>query len=460
MSKTYDLQDVAEPNFIEDIFDYSLPPKIQFTGLIYEDIDGQQVTFDPAVALKRDLHVTDTTFRDGQQARPPYTVEQQVKLFDYLAKLDNGSGLIRQTEFFLYTKNDRAALEQCQALGHAYPEITSWIRANKADFRRVKEAGVKESGMLTSSSDYHIFQKQKQTRQQAFDQYIGVVEAAFEAGIRPRCHLEDVTRADWEGFVFPFVQKLMRLSEQVDDHLTVKIRLCDTMGFGLTFPGTAEPRSIPKLVYKMNHICGVPPERLEWHGHNDFHKVHINGVTPWLYGCNATNCTLFGFGERTGNPPLEGALMELVGLRGDTQGLKLAYITEMAEYMRASGLPIADNYPFVGKDSFTTRAGIHADGLNRDERIYSIMDTQKVLGRSPRVAITDKSGTPAIVHWVNDFLGTKGTPDQVGLKKAVNIQKWVLDQYNVQGRLTAISDQELEGKVKEHLPELYAKFKS
>ena len=313
--------------------------------------------------------------------------------------------------------------------------------------------------MLTSSSDYHIFQKQKQTRQQAFDQYIGVVEAAFEAGIRPRCHLEDVTRADWEGFVFPFVQKLMRLSEQVDDHLTVKIRLCDTMGFGLTFPGTAEPRSIPKLVYKMNHICGVPPERLEWHGHNDFHKVHINGVTPWLYGCNATNCTLFGFGERTGNPPLEGALMELVGLRGDTQGLELAYITEMAEYMRASGLPIADNYPFVGKDSFTTRAGIHADGLNRDERIYNIMDTTKVLGRGPRVAITDKSGTPAIVHWVNDFLGTKGTPDQVGLKKAVNIQKWVLDQYNVQGRLTAISDQELEGKVKEHLPELYAKFK-
>ena len=69
---------MAEPNFIEDIFDYSLPPKIQFTGLIYEDIDGQQVTFDPAVALKRDLHVTDTTFRDGQQARPPYTVEQQV----------------------------------------------------------------------------------------------------------------------------------------------------------------------------------------------------------------------------------------------------------------------------------------------------------------------------------------------------------------------------------------------
>ena len=100
-----------------------------------------------------------------------------------------------------------------------------------------------------------------------------------------------------------------------------------------------------------------------------------------------------------------------------------------------------------------------ADGLNRDERIYNIMDTTKVLGRGPRVAITDKSGTPAIVHWVNEFLGTKNTPDQVGLKKAVNIQKWVLDQYTVQGRLTAISDQELEGKVKEHLPELYAKFK-
>ncbi|MBN1344281.1 MAG: 2-isopropylmalate synthase [Phycisphaerae bacterium] len=459
MALRYHLEDVAKPNYMEDTFDYSKPPRIKFTSPIYEEMDGQLVAIDPDEALSRDLCVTDTTFRDGQQSRPPYTIDQQVQLYEYLAKMDNGMGVIRQTEFFLYTKNDRDALDRCRDLGHRYPEITGWIRANKGDFRLVKQAKLPETGMLTSSSDYHIFDKQKQTRRQAFEQYIEVVEAAFEAGIRPRCHLEDVTRADWEGFVFPFVQKLAELSEQVPHHLKAKVRLCDTMGFGVTYPGTAAPRSIPKLIHKVIHECGIPPERLEWHGHNDFHKVHVNAVTTWLYGCDAVNCTLFGFGERTGNPPLESAIMELIGLRGSTLGLKLHYITEAADYMRSIGMPIPDNYPFVGKHFNTTRAGIHAGGLRRNERIYNIFDTARLLKRPPKVAITDKTGTDGIAMWVNEYLGTKGTPDEVGVTKVVKIQRWVMEQYNEHARLTVISDRELVEQVRQHLPELHRKYK-
>jgi isopropylmalate/homocitrate/citramalate synthase len=457
MSKEYRLQDTAEPNLVEDVFPYSLPPRITFDAPWTERIDGKDVVFDPAARVKQDIHITDTTFRDGQQARPPYTVEQQVKLFEMLSKLGGPNGLIRQTEFFLYTRNDREALDKCRALGLTYPEITGWIRAVKGDFRLVKEAGLAESGMLTSSSDYHIFYKQKQTRQQAFDQYVGVVEAALETGVRPRCHLEDVTRADWTGFVFPFVQKLARLTEQVPEHLKVKIRLCDTMGFGLGYANAPPPRSIQKLCWYMIHECGIPPERLEWHGHNDFHKVHINGATAWLCGCNALNATLFGYGERTGNPPLEGAIMEYIALKGDRCGAETQMITEIARYMRRIGFPIPDNYPFAGKHFNTTRAGIHAGGLRRDERIYNIMDTTALLDRPPKVAITDKTGTDGIAVWVNEFLGTRGTPDEVKLTQIVKIQKWVMDQYNVQGRLTAISDEELAEQVKSCLPDLYAK---
>jgi len=95
----------------------------------------------------------------------------------------------------------------------------------------------------------------------------------------------------------------------------------------------------------------------------------------------------------------------------------------------------------------------------RDERIYNIMDTGALLNRPPKVAITDKTGTDGIAVWVNEFLGTRGTPDEVKLTKIVKIQKWVMDQYNVQGRLTAISDRELEEQVKECLPQLYEKCK-
>ena len=286
VKKQHPLVDVEEPNLMEDTYPYSLPPLIHFEGPVVENIDGKAVEFDLAAVKDRDILITDTTFRDGQQARPPYTVDQMVHIYDLLSRLGGPNGVIRQTEFFLYTKNDRETLDRCRALGHKYPECTGWIRAIKGDFRLVREAGLKETGILTSSSDYHIFHKLKfRSRAECMDSYCEVVAAAFEAGVRPRCHLEDVTRADIEGFVLPFIDRLMEMSSQVPEELSAKIRLCDTMGFGISYPGAELPRSIPKLIYKLTHECGVPSNRLEWHGHNDFHKVHSNAGTAWLYGC-------------------------------------------------------------------------------------------------------------------------------------------------------------------------------
>jgi len=363
--------------------------------------------------------------------------------------------VIRQTEFFLYTRNDRETLDRCRALGHTYPQCTGWIRADKGDFRLVREAGLKETGMLTSCSDYHIFNKLKfKSRRACMDAYCEVVAAAFEAGVRPRCHLEDLTRADIDGFVLPFVDRLMEMSQDAPQDLSVKIRLCDTMGFGVSFPGAALPRSIPKLIYKFNRECGVPGRRLEWHGHNDFHKVHVNGATAWLYGCDVVNATMFGFGERTGNPPLEGAIFEYIAIKGTMDGIDTPVITEMADYMRSIGLPIPDNYPFAGRAFNVTRAGIHAGGLRSDERIYNIFDTETLLARPPRVAITDKSGADGVAHWVNENLGLKGH-SRISKIKVHRLARWVIDQYEKEGRLTTISDEEMEAKAREFLPQYY-----
>ena len=455
----FPLVDTQSPNLLEQTFGYDLPPLIRFDGKLVEYIDGKAIEFDPQSARTRDVFITDTTFRDGQQARPPYTIDQMVHIYDLMSKLGGPNGVIRQTEFFLYTNNDRETLDRCRGLDRKYPECTGWIRADKGDFRLVREAGLKETGMLTSCSDYHIFQKLNySSRKECMDSYCEVVDAAFEAGVRPRCHLEDVTRADIEGFVLPFVEKLMRMSEQVSDELSVKIRLCDTMGFGVSYPGVELPRSIPKLVYKLNQEVGVPSDRLEWHGHNDFHKVHVNGGTAWLYGCDALNTTLFGFGERTGNPPLEAAIVEYIALKGDLCGINTQTITELADYMRSIGLPIPENYPFVGKAFNTTRAGIHAGGLRQNERIYNIFDTTTLLGRPPRVAITDKTGVDGVALWVNEFFELAGD-DRISKIKVHKVARWVMDQYEKEGRLTAISDQELETKVRELMPKYWEKYR-
>ena len=458
--KQHHLVDTRAPNLLEETYPYNLPPLICFDGPVVECIDGKPVEFDFKAVKNRNILISDTTFRDGQQARPPYTIDQMVHIYDLMARLSGPQGVVRQTEFFLYTKNDRETLDRCRALGHKYPECSGWIRAVKGDFRLVKEAGLKETGMLTSCSDYHIFQKLKfRSRKECMDSYCEVVDAAFEAGVRPRCHMEDITRADIDGFVLPFVDRLMEMSSRVPEEQSVKIRLCDTMGFGISYPGAELPRSVPKLIYKLNHECGVPSERLEWHGHNDFHKVHVNGATAWLYGCDVLNTTLFGFGERTGNPPMEGAIFEYISLKGDLCGIDTMVITELADYMRSIGLPIPDNYPFAGRAFNTTSAGIHAGGLRQDEQIYNIFDTGKLLGRPPRIAVTDKSGADGVAHWVNEFFGLKGE-DRINKIRIHKLARWVIDQYDEHGRLTSISDQELEEKAKEFFPDYWEKYKA
>ncbi|MHB9036714.1 MAG: PDC sensor domain-containing protein [Armatimonadota bacterium] len=438
-----DVQDISEPNLLREMFPYVDVPRIVF--------DGQSVPMEPA----KDFFITDTTFRDGQQARPPYKVEDIVRLYDMMSRLGGPNGIIRASEFFLYSEKDKEAVRKCQELGHKYPEVTGWIRATKEDFQLVKSMGLKETGILTSASDYHIFLKFKKTRAQILHHYLDLVTTALESGLDSvRCHLEDITRADFPGFIIPFAQKLMEIAEQSGK--AVKIRLCDTMGYGLPYAEAALPRSIPKMIHAMIHECGVPSEWLEWHGHNDFHKVLVNSTTAWLYGCTAANCALLGFGERTGNPPLEGAIMDYISLRGDANGVDTRVITEIADFFRSEiEVDIPPGYPFIGTHFNVTSAGIHADGMLKNEEIYNIFDTDKILSRPARVNVTDKSGVAGIAHWVNGYLGLK--PESALDKRhpgLLAMQEWVKDQY-AQGRVTSISDDEMLMQARMHLHEYF-----
>ena len=245
----YSLQDVADPNLYRDVYPYTEIPKIAF--------NHRRVPY----CMPEEIWITDTTFRDGQQSRAPYTANQIATMYEMLHRLGGERGLIRQCEFFVYTKKDREAVEKCMAMGYEFPEVTTWIRAKKEDFLLARDMGIKETGILVSCSDYHIFKKLGMTRGQALDHYLGVVKSAFEAGIRPRCHLEDITRADFYGFVVPFVNELTELS--VEANIPVKIRMCDTMGYGGPYSGVALPRSVPGIVYGLHHYADVPSDMLE-----------------------------------------------------------------------------------------------------------------------------------------------------------------------------------------------------
>jgi len=284
--------------------------------------------------------------------------------------------------------------------------------------------------------------------------YLGIVKSALDLGIIPRCHLEDITRADFYGFVVPFVQELMELSKEAK--IPIKIRACDTLGYGVTYPGTALPRSVKGIIYGLVNLAEVPSEQLEWHGHNDFYHGLINATTSWLYGCCALNGALLGIGERTGNTPIEGLVMEFLALRGIRDDIDTTVITDIAEYFEKElGYEIPHNQPFVGRNFNVTSAGIHADGLMKDEEIYNVFNTEKLLKKKVAVAINDKSGVAGIAKWLNLYLNLSKeeevTKDNPGVLK---IKEWV-DSENVKGRTAVVSNQEMLMKAKEFLPGLF-----
>ena len=430
-SYKYSLQDIENPNLYREIYTYEDVPKVAF--------NHRRVPMN----MPKEIWITDTSLRDGQQSREPYTVEQIVELYKLMSRLGGPFGIIRQTEFFVYSKKDREAIEKCRELGLKFPEITTWIRASKEDFKLVRDLGIRETGILVSCSDYHIFKKLKMTRKQALDHYLAAVGEAFEAGVMPRCHLEDITRADFYGFVVPFVNELMRMSK--DAGIPVKIRACDTMGYGVPYTEVALPRSVPGIIYGLQHYSDVQSEMLEWHGHNDFYKAVSNASTAWLYGASAVNCSLLGIGERTGNIPLEAMVFEYASLRGSLDGMDPTVITEIAEfYKKVIGYDIPDMTPFVGRSFNVTRAGIHADGLLKDEEIYNIFDTNKLLNRKSAVILGQNSGLAGIAYWINENYSLSGA-DAVGKRDelVVKVKDWIDSQY-ADGRQTSLSPHELE----------------
>ena len=438
----YSLQDIPEPNLYRDNYSYDEVPKVTF--------NYRQVPMN----VPEEIWLTDTTFRDGQQSRAPYTAKQIATLYDMLHRLGGPKGKIRQCEFFLYSENDRRAIEACRELGYEFPEITGWIRATKEDFKLVKEMGMPECGILVSCSDYHIFKKMNLTRRQAMDKYLTIVRAALEQGIIPRCHFEDITRADFYGFVVPFASELMKLSRE--SGIPIKIRACDTLGYGVSYPGTTLPRSVQGIIYGLNTLAEVPSAQLEWHGHNDFYKAVSNSSTAWLYGCSGVNCSLLGIGERTGNTPVEAMCIEYASLKGTPDGMDFTAITEIAEYFEnCLDQEISPRTPFVGRSFNATRAGIHADGLLKNEEIYNIFNTTKLLNRPATVAVDAHSGLAGIAFWINGYY--KLPQDRALDKKHPIVQrmKELVDAEYASGRNTVMGDFELDEMLHSLDPELH-----
>ncbi|GHF91283.1 pyruvate carboxyltransferase [Deinococcus ficus] len=422
--------DAATPDLFPDAF----PP---------QDFPRYRWTTPPATLPPR-AWTTETTHRDGQQGGLPLTTETGLRLYDLMGEFTAGTGALRQAEFFVYRPADRAmlqgALERWQG-GHNPVEPTTWIRASRRDADLVAGLGVRETGMLASASDYHTFHKfTPGGRAQAARTYLDAVQAVLDAGLRPRLHLEDATRAPRE-FILPFVAQVQRLAAAYPDTQAPRFRICDTMGVGLPLENVEWPRSVPGMVRELIG-AGVPGELLEFHPHNDTHLIVANCLAAVMAGCAAINGTLLGQGERSGNAPLEGVLLHLTGM-GLVDRPNYPALNALAELYGTLGQGVPAKYPLYGRDAHRTRAGIHADGLNKFWPMYAPFDVPGLLGRPLEVSLTKDSGVAGLIFLIRQHTGQELPKDHPGLQALHASLNAEFDA----GRQTAVDWEELAARV-------------
>jgi isopropylmalate/homocitrate/citramalate synthase len=426
---------LARPVLFRDVYPYVEPPQIMLSRV--------PKWFEPDRIV-----VTDTTLRDGQQGWRPLSVEEGYRIYEALVEL-GGDGSIYSAEFFLYTQRDRELVRRVREAGHEYPKPIGWVRATRSDLQLVIDAGLEETTLLTSISDYHIYYKLGLDREKALEKYLSVVEEAMRHGIVVRCTLEDATRASLEKNILPFVKRLMRLSERYGVDFRVKV--ADTLGLGLPHPWVPPPRGVPALVEALRE-AGLRADQIEFHGHNDLGLVVANHLAAWLHGAGMSNCTLLGIGERAGNCPLEVMLLHYAGITGKRPRLeKLPEIVEMLESM---GVVVPEWQPLAGKNAFRTKAGVHIDGLLKNPEVYLPFDPG-IVGREADIAVTAYGGRAAVVMWLRRRLPPhlaasidKNDPRVEALYRSI------VEVFEKTGRHTPLSDEEMEELAQRYFPEL------
>ena len=392
--------------------------------------------------LGQEVFVSDSTLRDGAQM-PGIVIKvaDRLKIFDFLNRIG-----IEKLEVFLFTKSDKNTAMAMVDCSYDKPEVTGWARANPKDIDLVLDAdGISETGILMSISDAHILTKMGlKNRDEAEKKYLGALDYALDHGLRIRAHLEDITRADLEGFVYPLVEKFLERDSQCT------LRICDTLGFGIPFDDGIDLYGIPRMVKR---LLSLGAKNIETHIHDDFGLATANSLAAYWHGANWSNLTFLGMGERAGNSELEKALLFLVQRVEGFEKYDLSCLTEFAEYMeKYVGIYIPRNKAVIGRNVFAHESGIHTAGVIKNPFIYEPYPPELVGGRR-KILIGSTSGTEAVRFRVEETLKELMKAD-ISLSKddwrIQSIFSEVRRLYDEDQRSSCISDEEMRVYVEKY----------
>jgi 2-isopropylmalate synthase len=346
--------------------------------------------------MAQKIQVFDTTLRDGEQVPGcQLSTEEKVVVAKELEALgvdviEAGFPISSPGDFLSVVEISKAVKETV---------ICALTRAKKEDIDVAAEAlhHAKRGRIHTGigSSDIHIKNKFKSTREQVLEQGVSAVKYAKSKGVEVEFFAEDAGRADL-GFLAQMTEAIIAAGADV-------VNIPDTTGYCL--PHTYGKR----IQYLFDNVKNIDKAVISVHCHNDLGMATANTISGVMHGARQVEVTINGIGERAGNTSLEEVAMifQVHKDLGFVTGIKSEKIYPLSKLVsKLMRMPVQANKAIVGANAFAHSSGIHQDGFLKHAENYEIINPAEVGVPSSSILLTARSGRAALRHRM-ELLGYK-----------------------------------------------------
>ncbi len=334
----------------------------------------------------RIIKIFDTTLRDGEQCPgASMTAHEKLEIAHELARLKVD---IIEAGFPFSSPGDFESVRQIAREVHG-PVICGLARARFDDIDRTGEA-IRDAAQgrihtFLATSDIHLKYKLRKNRDEVLEMAVAAVKRARQWTDDVEFSPEDAARSD--------LAYLCQVVEAVIKAGATTINLPDTVGY-------ATPEQYGQMFATLiNKVPGAETVTFSCHCHNDLGMAVANSVAAVAAGAGQIECTINGIGERAGNTALEEVVMAL-RTRKDFYQVDTGINTH--EILRASrlvskmtGFLVQPNKAVVGANAFAHAAGIHQDGMLKEQSTYEIMRPEDVGLDSSKLVLSNRSGRHA-----------------------------------------------------------------
>lgn len=315
------------------------------------------------------VKIFDTTLRDGEQT-PRVSLHQEDKIM-IARQLEKLGVDVIEAGFPIASEGD---FEGVAAVAKAVtrPIVCALARCVKGDIDRAAQALAEAKHprihVFLATSDIHLKDKLKLTREEAKARAVEMVAYAKSKVEDIQFSAEDASRTDWDY--------LCEVYGAVIVAGATTINVPDTVGY-------SQPEEYQRLItYIKEHTPGIDGVTISVHCHDDLGLATANALAGITGGARQVECTINGLGERAGNSALEEVVMALdtrfehYGVKTNCKTREIYRTAKLVSSL--AGMDVAATKSIVGMNCFLHESGIHQDGILKNRATYEIMNPAKI----------------------------------------------------------------------------------